>query len=53
MFPRPKTLLESEISDEFKGIRNSGHFVFTCPVSVNEDMHISWKVSVVGSKDFR
>lgn len=51
MLPRPKTLLESELSRELKGITSNGHFLLTCPVSVNEDMHVRWKESIVGSKN--
>lgn len=52
-FPRPKILLDFKISSELKDMRSSGHFVFTFPTSVNEDIHISWKGSVVESKYFQ
>lgn len=48
--PRPKTLLDFEISSELKDVRSNGHFVFTRPTNVNEDIHIRWKGSVVESK---
>ena len=52
ILPKPKVLLELEISRELKGNKSNGHILLTHPTSSNEDIHFGYKVTLVERKYF-